>query len=179
MKSLKYILAAATQILRKLEEVTLGFNIVLVWTMMVLVVYAVTSRYAFAAPVGWVVELSQFMMVALTFIMIAYLQYQRLHVRVSFLIIRQSERTQRIVGIITTLFALAIFMLLLKTSWDFALQALRLGFKSEEVGYPVFPPRLLVPIGSFLMCLQLLADLGQQVGALLHLRGRGGTEMPE
>lgn len=176
MKTIRDLLAVAVQALGKLEGVIVSVNIILVLAMMVIVVYGVIFRYALKAPVGWVSEISELMMVALAFMVMAYIQYKRQHIRVDFLILRQSERTRLIAGIITTLCAFAIFVLVTKAGWDYAAKAQRLGFKSEELGYPLFPLRLLVPASSLLMCLQLLADFGQQVSQLSRLRTKGKVE---
>lgn len=158
------------RVIRKLEEIAMSLNTVFVLAMMVFVFYGVICRYGFRSPVRWVSEITEYMMVALTFLSVAYVQYHGLHVRVNFLIIHRSKHTQLIAGIITTLCALTIFAFVLKASSDFAIEALRSGYKSEEMGYPLFLPRLIAPVGSFLMCLQLLADLAQQIGMLSGLK---------
>jgi len=63
-----------------------------------------------------------------------------------------------------------IFVLLTWATWVFALKAWQSGFTSDAASLPLFPPRLLVPIGSGVLCLQLLADLIQQIGSLLSHR---------
>ena len=151
------------QVLDGLETATLAFNMVVIFVMMAVVVYGVVMRYVFNSPVSQVAELTEYMMVALTFLTIAYIQHARRHVAVSFFVIRQGERTQWLLDIITIGIALAAFMLITWASWKYAQQAWQFKFTSEEAGFPLFPPRLLVPLGSFLMCLRLIADLVQGV----------------
>ncbi len=147
------------RVLDGLEEATMDFNMVVVFAMMLVVVYGVVMRYAFNAPVSMVAELTEYMMVAMTFLTIAYIQHARRHVAISFFVIRQGERTQWVLGIITTGIALFAFILITWASWKYAQQAWHFQFTSEEAGFPLFPPRLLIPLGSFLMCLRLIADL--------------------
>ena len=175
---MKNIAVGAEQALHRLETFTMGFGVFIIFAMMATVVYGVIMRYVFNAPVHQILELSEYSMVALTFLVLAYIQYQRQHVRISFFIIRQSERSQIILGIFTTLCALVAFILLTWGGWEYARQAWKFWFTSEEAGYPLFPPRLLVPVGSFLMCLRLLADLSHEINSLFGL-GTGGLRTPK
>lgn len=159
----------------------MGINSVLLYAMMLTIAYGVVMRYIFNAPVRQIPELSAHMLVALTFVVLAYIQRQRQHVRVSFFVVRQGAKTQAIVGITATACALLAFVLLTWATWGFALEAWRLNFIAQEAGYPLFFPRLLVPIGSFVMCLQLLADLGSGISSLfrigkLHTPREAGAE---
>jgi C4-dicarboxylate transporter DctQ subunit len=153
-----------------LERVTLGINIIIVFAMMVVVVYGVIMRYIFNLPLRWVAELSEFMMVALTFLALAYVQRRRKHISITFVIERQSEKAKAIIGLATTLAALVIFVLLTWASWGFAVKAWRSSFVSDAAAFPLFPPRLFVPLGAGVMCLQLLADLVHGIGSLLGLK---------
>ncbi len=179
LKMIKNIAVSAEQALNGLEKFTMGFGVFIIFAMMATVVYGVVMRYVFNSPVHQIMELTAYMMVALTFLVLAYIQYQRQHVRISFFVIRQSERTQIILGVFTTLCALGIFILLTWGSWEYAHQAWRLKFTSEEAGYPLFPPRLLVPVGSFVMCLRLLADLCHEINSLFGLRAGGKFKTPK
>ncbi|MBI2316079.1 MAG: TRAP transporter small permease [Betaproteobacteria bacterium] len=147
------------QLLDGLEKVTLVFNMAVVFAMMAVVVYGVVMRYAFNSPVSMVAELTEFMMVSLTFLSLAYIQHARRHVAVSFLVIRQSQRTQWLLGLVITGIGLVAFILITWAGWKYAYQAWEFDFHSEEAGFPLFPARLLVPAGALLMCLRLIADL--------------------
>lgn len=146
-------------ILDGLETATMVFNMVVVFAMMAVVVFGVVMRYVFNSPVSLVAELTEFMMVSLTFLPLAYIQHARRHVAVSFLVIKQSQRIQWLLGLITTGFSLVAFILITWAGWNYAYQAWKFDFHSEEAGFPLFPPRMLVPVGSFLMCLRLVTDL--------------------
>lgn len=156
---LRSILARGALAIEKLEMATARVNVAIVLAMMLIVTFEVVMRYIAHNPIDWAIETTEYMMVALSFIAIAYVQHGRQHITVQFLIVRQSERTKVIFGIIGFLFSLGLFVLITWASWEFALKALRFGLKSEEAGFPLFPSRILVPIGSAIMCLQLLVDL--------------------
>lgn len=167
MSAIRDGLVRSSKALRRLELVFLGFNIAVALAMMTVVVYGVVMRYVFNIPARWVAEVSEFMMVALTFLALAYVQHERKHINISFLFSQQSEGIKTIWSIVTTLCSLGIFVLLTWATWVFAMKAYYSGFVSDGAALPLFPPRLLVPIGSGVLCLQLLADLMQQIGSLL------------
>jgi len=102
---------------------------------------------------------------------LGYVQRERKHIRITFLIERQSQRKKTIIEVWTTLAALIIFALLTWASWGFAIKAWRSGFTSDAAAIPLFPPRLLVPLGAGIMCLQLLSDLVQGIDSWLHADG--------
>ena len=104
-----------------LEKFTKYFNVAVVLAMMLVVVYGVIMRYVFNAPVHQVAELTEYMMVALTFLALAYIQHERRHVTVSFFVVRQSEKTQIRLRIADTLCALVAFILVTWGSWDYAM----------------------------------------------------------
>ena len=167
MQAMSTMLGRSRRVLDTLEQVFLGINIFVVFAMMAVVVYGVIMRYVFNFPLRWVAELSEFMMVALTFLALAHVQRERKHIRITFLVERQSQKTKTIINVATTLVALFTFVMLTWASWGFAVKAWRSGYISDAAAMPLFPPRLLVPLGAGVMCLQLLSDLVQGVGSLL------------
>jgi TRAP-type C4-dicarboxylate transport system permease small subunit len=169
------LFARGERSLTTVELAALRINIFIIFAMMLTVVYGVIMRYIFNVPVRWVAELSEFMMVALTFLALAYVQRQRKHIIIKIFIERRSNMTKVVLGVVTDLAAFFIFVLLTWASWKFALQAWRSGFTSDAADIPLFPPRLLVPIGAGLMCLQLLADVVQGIGLLLGIKATEGS----
>lgn len=142
-----------------IEELSVGFNILVVFAMMLLVVFGVVMRYVFNAPVSTVAAISAYMMVALTFLSLAFVQRVRRHVAVAFFVIKRRERTQWLLGLLITVLCLIVFVLIAWSGWKYAYQAWQFNFRSEEGNLPIFPARVLVPIGAGLMCLRLVADL--------------------
>ncbi len=151
--------SGGARLLDFIEEATVAVNMVVVFAMMGVVVYGVVMRYLFDSPVSLVTELTGFMMVSLTFLSLSYVYRIRHHVAVSFFLARGSRRTQWLFGLAGTLLCLITFVLMTWGGWKYAYQAWQLSLTSEEASIPLFPPRLLVPLGSALICLRLLADL--------------------
>jgi TRAP-type C4-dicarboxylate transport system permease small subunit len=157
----------STGILNIIEIVCIAVNMAVVFAMMLVVIYGVVGRYFFNTSANWVAEVSAFMMVPLTFLALGHVQSKRMHVNITLLIDKQSLKTKTVLRIITTLFTLALFALLTWAAWLFSLEALQHGYVSDAAGIPLFPFRLLVPVGSLLMCVRLVADLVQDIGPLI------------
>jgi C4-dicarboxylate transporter DctQ subunit len=162
-------------ILTRIETVCNGLNMAVVFAMMLVVVYGVLTRYVFNISVNWVAEVSEFMMVSLSFLTIGAVQSKRKHVTVTALIDKWGLKTQTVLRVITTMFSLLLFALLTWAAWRFALKALQAGFVSDVAEIPLFPFRLLVPVGGLLMCFRLVADLVQDIESLMG----HGTLKPE
>lgn len=163
----KDILTGIQGVLEWVERFTLRINIFIALAMMLVVVYGTMNRYVFNAPVLWVAELTEFMMVAMAFLVLAHVQGRGQHVRVTFFLGFLNKRIGKFLDVLTTLCALGVFILVTWAGWEFALKALRAGFRTDAVGFPLFPARLLVPAGSILMCLRLCADLIRSLRLLL------------
>jgi len=170
LTDLKSCSNGGTRILNTIEMVCVAVNMMVAFAMMLVVVYGVIGRYFFNTSDNWVAELTAFMMVPLTFLVLGHVQSKRMHVNITILIDRQSLKTKTVLRIITTLFTLGLFVLLTWASWLFALKALHGGYVSDAAEIPLFPFRLLVPVGGLLMCFRLVADLVQDIGSFLGYR---------
>ena len=153
--------------LEQVERITVRVNVFIALAMMLVVSYGVINRYVFNAPVLWVGELTEFMMVAMTYLVLGHIQRKGHHVRVTFFLGFLEKRLGKYIDILTNLCALGVFILVTWAGWEFALKAYRAGFTSDAVGFPLFPARLLVPAGSLLMCLRLWVDLIRSLRVLL------------
>ena len=173
MKVNRTILEKSEKIVRIFEKITAGISAAIVYAMMAIVIYGIVRRYVLNSPVSWVAEITEFMVVALTYLTLAHIQDRKGHVRIEFLVIRLSQKTQLVLGIITSLCALAIFVLSTLSGFAYAFKALKFGFRTTESDFHLFTPRLLVSIGCFLMCLRLLIDIGSQAFSLLNQRAEG------
>jgi len=166
MNKLRWIVKAAEASVQKTGDGFQGFVAMIILVMMASVALAVVMRYIFHAPLAWTFEAVGYMLVAITFLALAGVQARGQHVRVEFLLVRLSDRWRNVFGVVTILCALFFFSLVTWASWEYAVKALHFGLVSEEQGFPLFPPRLLVPVGCFVMCLQLLINLRQHIGFL-------------
>jgi C4-dicarboxylate transporter DctQ subunit len=154
-------------ILDRIEMACCAVNMVAVFTMMLVVFYGVASRYIFNVAANWVSEVSEFMVVSLSFLALGYVQSKHKHLTITALIDKLGTNTKTMLRVITTLVSLTLFALLTWASLSFALKALHGDFVSDAANIPLFPFRLLVPVGGLLMCVRLVVDLVQDMGFLI------------
>ncbi len=144
--------------LEKLLSQIIGGTILIV--MMVLVSADVLGRYIFNAPLQGTNELVEFLMVGLFYFTVSHAQALRTHIRVEFLLVYLSPRLRTKLDIFCHSLGLLVFALIAWQSWRAALQAWKLGETTFGlILFPLFPSKILVPIGSFLFCLRLAKDI--------------------
>lgn len=123
--------------------------------LMFAVIYEVVMRYTLNRPTIWSMELNQFLLCFISALGGAYTLHARGHVNVDIFFGRLGVRSRAIVSLATSLLIFAFLILLLKESW-------RMGISSWEIeerlvtawAPPVYPIKMVVPVGVFLMLLQ-------------------------
>jgi TRAP-type mannitol/chloroaromatic compound transport system permease small subunit len=110
------------------------------------------------------------MLLACVVLSIAYLQRQGQHLRADFLFNRFSQGSQAIItDIVGPLVALFYIGIIAWQSWDATLYSFLIHETSQSSWEePLFPTKLVVPIGMGLLCLVLLAQLSRGVTSLVQ-----------
>ena len=129
----------------------------LVVFMMLAITYAVAMRYLFDEPVPWVVEISSYLMLYITFLGAAWLLRRDGHVEVDLFLTHAGPRTTAASKAITSLFGAAVGFVL---TWNGALVTID-HFQRGATAFGVLntPQWLLVgiiPIGGALLLLEFL-----------------------
>jgi len=141
---------------------------VILTAMMFLVTGDVLGRYLFNKPIHGTTEVIEFMMVGLLYFTLANTQAEKAHIRVEMFISRLSPGSRLIFEVIAYLLGFILFALI---TWQGTLSAMKAWEIWETtfglIMFPLFPAKVLIPIGSFLFCLRLLLDL---IGGLKDLR---------
>ena len=128
--------------------------------LMLLTAADVLSRDAFNHPIPGTVELSQYILAVFILLGLAYTQQVKAHVGVSILTSRLPYPAQFILKIAATLLSLFLFGILAWQGWVAGMEERTV---SDMLRIPQYPFRLLVGITAFLVCLQLLVDLGDSI----------------
>jgi len=126
-----------------------------VYPIMLILVYEVVMRYVFNSPTIWAHETSCMLYGAHFVLGGAYALRHDAFVNVEVLYMRFSKRTRAILDLFTwTMFYLYVGALLWK-SIPWAWESLSvLEYSESPWGPPIWPVKLTIPIGSFLMLLQ-------------------------
>jgi TRAP-type C4-dicarboxylate transport system permease small subunit len=136
----------------------------------------VGGRYLFSSPIPGTYEIDQMLMVFVVFLGLAYTQATKSHIKTEMLVRFFPPRGQLITEIFSHLIFFFVFFLLL---WESMNQALiswdEKEFVTGLVNIPRYPARFAIPVGAFLVCLQLVFDIVDRFMALLS--GKRGANV--
>lgn len=127
---------------------------------MLLTCFEVVMRYFLNRPTLWSVEISEYLLVACAYLGLAYTLEHGGHVRVELIIDRLQPGARRVLNIIAYTLAVIFAAVLTWQTLAQALTSLARGAKSSTpMAIPLFPVQILIPIGTFSLCLQALCML--------------------
>jgi TRAP-type mannitol/chloroaromatic compound transport system permease small subunit len=144
---------------------------------LVVILIEVLLRKAFSASQTWSSEMSVFLFGAFFILGGGYTLLKEGHVRMDVFFVKLSPKGKAIMDICTFVLFLAFVGVLMWKGWNIAIQSLTLGERSESAWQPLlWPTKILIPIGAFLLLLQGLANLGRNITMLIEKRSVGGPE---
>lgn len=131
---------------------------ILLIVMMLSVNFEVAMRYFLGSPTKWVMDVTQSILLYITFLGTAWVLKREGHVKMDMVINRLKPRTQAMVNIITSISAaipwLVITCYTANVTWDH----FQRGFIMMRTALymPSAPILVIIPIGSFLLFIQFL-----------------------
>ena len=141
-------------------------------TILVLMVLLITSdvvlRYIFNRPIKGSFELVELMLVAITFLSLAYTQLQKEHVSVTLITEKLDSRAVSVLESAAYMLCLVIFVLI---TWQSVVRAEVLraeGTLSDLLLIPIYPFMWIVVLGSAALCLIFLRDFLKATGEVLR-----------
>ena len=119
------------------------------------IVYEIFVRYVLNSPTIWAHEVSQMVYGAYVILLGGYLQQRKGHVNVDILYQRFKPRTRAIIDLFTWLLFFAFCGVILvkggEMAWDSFLYR---ETDSTVFAPPIYPLKMLIPLGAFLLLLQ-------------------------
>lgn len=140
----------------------------LILLLALLVGYEVVVRYIFKSPTLWVGELSE--MIFGTFIIIggAYTALKSSHVNMDLVHKSLSTRSRALMDVLTFFIALAFMYPLIWFGGKSAIKSIMtLEHASTLWGPPLYPFRVMLPLGALLLTLQLIAKFIRDLRTLI------------
>jgi TRAP-type mannitol/chloroaromatic compound transport system permease small subunit len=135
--------------------------------MMIAVVREVIGRYLFHNPSDWSLELCGYLLVGLSYLGAAFTEVQEGHIRIDFLYERLRGKKKTLADIIIPFIGLCWGLILVWQGSRVAFHSLSIGARSSDaMMWPLFPSQIMVPIGSALLCLVLIAKI---IRNIIHL----------
>ena len=152
------------RIVESIDQLSKTIGHAFAWCALILTVgtcYEVVVRYLFSDPTSWAFDLSYLMYGAVFFMAGAYPLSRGGHVRADMFYRLWSERTQAVVEL--TLYLLFFFpgiLALCIAGWGYGSGSLGMNEVSvnSPAGMPIWPLKMMIPVGGALMALQGFAE---------------------
>jgi len=153
---------------------------VMIIFMMFAICYAVLTRFLWNEPIPWVVEVSSYLMLYITFLGMAWLQGKNGHVRIDLFTSRMSYRTTALLDGFTSLGGLAVGLVL---AWKGT--AVTIDYFQRDVtvigilNTPQYVLMGIIPIGGALLLLQFILRTLRSFRTALRKTQPSGEPRPE
>ena len=161
---------------RLIEHVSYAFTIlsgILIVLMSFIASYGVIRRYAFKSPEPYSYELNMMFLLWTFVLALAYLEKLDGHLRVDFFVVVLPKKIRAFfLNVIGPLLGFIFCAVLTYEGWAVALYSLEIGEKSMSVwAVPLFPVKIVIPIGYGLLCIVLLLKTVQRILGIKEDRG--------
>ncbi|MFO8164630.1 MAG: TRAP transporter small permease [Desulfatiglandales bacterium] len=162
----------------KIRIVEDWLNICSVFLIMILMFFAsgeIIGRYVFNFPIPGHVELVELLMAGIVFLGIAYTEREGGHIRMELFLTRVLKgRAYHTAEIITSTLSLFVYIFIMYYSFRSTLNAIQVGDSTAYLYWPTWPSKMLIPIGSLLLCIRFIIEIFQHLCQVV-----AGAEMRE
>jgi TRAP-type mannitol/chloroaromatic compound transport system permease small subunit len=176
----KNLFLTIDRIVERVGELGLVTSGVLILLMSFLSTYAVGRRYFLNNPEPYSYEISTIFLTACVVLAVSGLQRYKRHLRVDFIANYLPPTVQGILmDIVGPVLALAFVAVITWQSWGNALYSFHIGETSQSIWEePLYPTKLLVPLGMFWLCVVLVAQIVHGVINLIR-HDQSGLHPPD
>ena len=137
---------------RVLEDIFAVIAIALLVTVTLAVCTEVVMRYAFNSPIYFVVELSEYALLYITFFGTAWALRENGHVRIEIFLAGLRRRWRHRLGVVNAALGIVVSVVLVVFGASRTLDALERGlFRATLVEFPLWIVLLCIPIGGLLL----------------------------
>ncbi len=134
----------------------------------------VVMRYFFNRPLQWVIELTEYALLYITFLGTAWLLRREGHITVDVILNRLGPRTRNFLGIFSSVIGIVISVCLFWYGFEVAWDHFQRGIYNPTVlEFPKAPIIAIIPIGSLMLLCQFVR---RGYGFLTHFRGKESSE---
>jgi len=151
----------------KIRVVEDWLNLASVFIIMFLMFFAtaeIIGRYIFNAPIPGHVEIVELIMAGIVFLGIAYTERVGGHIRMELFVTRVLKgRAYHIAEVITSGLSLLVYVFIFIYTFKFTLFSYQIGDVTAYINWPTWPSKLLIPIGSFFLCIRFFIEFIQHL----------------
>lgn len=142
-------------------------NSAIILLLMLMVSLDVFMRYVFTSSIQWAFEVSEYIMAAVVFLSIAYIQAQKGHIMMEVLVSRLAEKKRVAIRIFTNFF---VFILFAVVTWKISSVTLELfrenTLSSTSTPMPLFYSHGVIALGCLAFSLQMIIDIVLDIARL-------------
>jgi len=153
--------------LRRAENFLAGLSGLCLILIVISVCFEIVMRYFFRSPLIWVVELTEYGLLYVTFLGSAWLLRQDGHVKVDVVLSYMSRTWRKRWAVLSSLMGLGVSLVLTVfgaiTTWDHYIRGI---FKPSVLEFPTWVPLLAIPLGSSLLSIRFGRMLFDSVARL-------------
>jgi TRAP-type mannitol/chloroaromatic compound transport system permease small subunit len=137
--------------------------------MMILISYEVFMRYAVGRPPLWGLELNSTLLCIYGALSGGYALMRGGHVNVEIVSEHFGVKTRAIVNICTSFLFFGFILILLKYSWEMAVESVVIDerFESSITNFPLYPSKIGIVVGVILILVQGVANLLREVKTIV------------
>lgn len=136
--------------------------------LMLLAVTQILGRTLFSLPIPGFIDFTEQAMVVFALLGVAYCQQEGGHIRMELLLTRLKGRGLWIFEMVTTLATLLLICGLVYGSWGHFVRAWTFGDSTIDIGLPIWPAKLLVPVALTALALRLAIQLAGYIRLCVH-----------
>jgi TRAP-type C4-dicarboxylate transport system permease small subunit len=117
----------------------------------------VIMRYFLNRPLVWVIEITEYSLLYITFLGTAWLLRREGHVTVDILLVRLNPKTRAALGLFSSIIGIVISLVLIwygsEVAWDHYQRGV---FKPTVLQFPTAPILAIIPTGSVILAMQFI-----------------------
>jgi len=152
---------------RAVSYIEQGFNFVTALLIIFLIFFstaAVFSRYLFNYPLKGYEDFAEMIMVVMVFFSLSYTQWAGEHVRLELFIDQlKGRRIYHVIELVNTVFSLFVFAIIAAYAFKGTLESRAYHDVSMTIYWPIWPAKLMLAMGSLLLCARFIVQFFQQV----------------
>ena len=156
-------------------DVMMRLTELLLFVVMAIITFEVVSRYIFKSPTLWVVDVSRYCLVYITFLAATSLLLKGEHINVDLVLTHTGPRTRLAFNIIGHLLCsiafLVFFIFTAAATWDHYERGILV---MDPIEIPKFIPLAIIPVGGLFLFLGSIFRIGDFIGEWRTLRAKAG-----
>ena len=139
---------------------------------------AVATRYFFNYPIGWVIEISSYILLYVTFLVAAWVLKEGGHVTIDIILNQLKSRTQSLINFITSIINAAVCLILTYSAGKVTLDLYKTNyFTPTELELPKWIINIIIVIGSLSLFIQFIRTGISYMGNFKDVKNR--SKVPE